>query len=143
MSTLYSGEPLKYDMSGTRLYRIWNGIKGRCRDINNAKYGGRGISFCEEWLSFEVFADWAIKSGYSDELTIERIDNDGDYTPSNCTWLTIKEQANNRRNSRKIYYNGSGMNIAQLSRLTGVKYGRLYQRIFKYGYSVEDAVKKG
>jgi hypothetical protein len=87
-------------MSGTRLYNIWVGLKGRCNNPNDARYdryGGRGISVCEEWnTSFQSFYDWAISNGYSEDLTIDRIDNDGNYEPSNCKWSTNKEQCNNR-----------------------------------------------
>ena len=89
-----------HKMSGTRLYVIWNGLKGRCNNPNDPRYdryGGRGISVCEEWnTSFQAFYDWAISNGYSEDLTIDRIDNDGNYEPTNCKWSTNKEQCNNR-----------------------------------------------
>ena len=93
-------------MSGTRLYSIWSGLKGRCNNPNDPRYdryGGRGISVCEEWnTSFQSFYDWAISNGYSEDLTIDRIDNDGNYEPTNCKWSTSKEQCNNRSSNINI-----------------------------------------
>ena len=87
-------------MSGTRIYETWQDMKRRCYNKQNARYdryGGRGITVCEEWLNdFQSFYDWAINNGYSDDLTIDRIDNDGNYEPANCKWSTNKEQCNNR-----------------------------------------------
>lgn len=119
----------KHGMRQSRLYRTWSHMKERCQNKNcksYKNYGGRGISICDEWKNdFINFYNWAMANGYQDDLTIDRIDVNGNYEPDNCRWITMEEQAKNKRN--KILYNG--YNMENLQNITGLKYGTLYRRI--------------
>lgn len=121
-----------HKMSGKRLYRIWVGMKGRCHNPRNpsyGRYGARGIVVCEEWKnSFEAFQMWAFNNGYSDDKTIERIDNNGPYSPENCRWATNKEQSRNRRSNIKVLYQGKHITLMELSEATGIPYGTIAGR---------------
>lgn len=105
-------------MTETRLYRIWRGMKRRCYTDSATgykQYGGRGIGVCAEWQDFASFRQWSIENGYSDELTIDRIDNDGNYEPDNCRWVTQKEQANNRSNNSLLTAFGECKTLSEWS----------------------------
>ena len=135
----------RHGMSRSRLYNIWIHIKMRTQNPSTTffeDYGGRGISVCEEWAnSFSSFSDWAKSSGYSDDLTIERIDVNGNYCPDNCKWIPIKDQANNRRTTVNITFNGKTMNLTQWADHLGMNRGTLQTR-YKNGWSVEDMLTR-
>ena len=110
-------------MSNTRLYKCYKLMKNRCYNTNDKRYniyGARGISVCDEWLGDKGslnFIKWALSNGYKDNLTLDRIDNDKGYCPSNCRWATRKEQSNNLRCNKKYDYNGQLYTISQLSEI--------------------------
>ena len=113
-------------MSGTRIYRIWQKMKGRCYYKNDKKhyphYGARGIKVCDEWKDdFANFYNWAMENGYTDELTLDRIDVDGNYEPSNCRWATLEEQSYNKRNTLYVNIDNNKYTIKDLSDMTGLK----------------------
>lgn len=122
----------KHGMRGTRLYSIINGIKERCYNPNRKvykDYGGRGIIVCDEWLNdYGAFCDWAIQNGYNDTLTIDRIDNNGNYCPENCRWVTMKKQSNNRRNNKLIEYKGETKTISEWCDIFGIDKKLFYHR---------------
>lgn len=133
----------KHNMYRTRLYKVWEGMKSRCDNPHNDRYknyGGRGIDICDSWRKdFLNFYEWAINNGYKDDLTIDRINVNGNYEPDNCKWSTPKEQANNRTNNHSITYDGKTLTIAQWADLLGINSYILYQRIVKRRWTIERA----
>ena len=128
-----------------RLYGVWLGMKNRTRNSNHKDYkycGAKGITICEEWdKSYESFKAWALNNGYRDDLTIDRIDDNGNYCPENCRWADAYTQANNKSNNHLITYNGKTQNMTQWARELGVSRGLIKDRL-KSGWSVEDALTK-
>lgn len=135
----------KHGLSDDRLYYIHGHMKSRClnkNDKNYKDYGGRGIVICDEWLGengFINFYNWSISNGYSDGLTIDRIEADGNYEPSNCRWVDMITQENNRTNNHLITYNNKTMTMAMWAKELGINYKTLANRICTYGWSVEKA----
>lgn len=114
------------------LYNIWCGMRQRCGNTSSPvyhRYGGRGIFVCDEWHEFENFRDWAFDNGYQPGLTIDRIDNDDGYYPENCRWVGYVEQANNRRSSHYVTYNGATHTVAEWARLLNINYTNLLRHI--------------
>lgn len=126
-----------HGMSNTRLYRIWCDIKNRCYNSkvsNYSSYGGRGIRICDDWMDPIKFFEWANQSGYSDGLTIERIDIDGDYTPSNCKWITLSEQQFNKTTSHIIEINGESKCLREWCMVYDMPYKTVHRRINNLGW---------
>ena len=141
----------KHGLEHTRLYGIWSDMRLRCYDEKNIayhRYGGRGITICDEWKNdVKAFYDWATANGYKDSLTIDRIDNDGNYCPENCRWATVKEQASNRRSNILVTHNGKTQTMKKWANEVGTPYKVVWARMQKLGWSAERAltepVKKG
>ena len=132
-----------HGMSNSKIYRVWRGIINRCENPNHkdyARYGGRGVRVCDEWKTFDGFYKWAQGSGYAEGLQIDRTDNDGDYRPDNCRWITQLENENNRRDTVFIEYNGERISLSNLARKTGINRSTLYDRLFKYGFTLQEAI---
>lgn len=125
----------------SRLYSTWTNIKSRCSDIENMKYGGRGIKMCDEWANdYLAFKEWALRNGYNDSLSIDRIDVNGNYSPENCRWADATLQANNRRNTLYVDFNGEIHTVSEWAKIIGVKYHTLYARIFRLSIPLEEAL---
>lgn len=132
-----------YNGERNRVYTIFKRMKSRCYTTTIKQYcdyGGRGIIICKEWLdSYEKFYDWAMLNGYSKELTIDRINNNGNYEPNNCKWSTRKEQGNNKRNNYLITIKGVTKNCSQWSEISGINRTTIKQRIIK-GWNPDDVL---
>lgn len=135
-----------HHLSNTRLFIIHRAMKRRCYDkrVKQYKnYGARGIKVCDEWLnSLESFAKWSYDNGYNDTLTIDRIDNNGNYEPNNCRWVDQQTQQNNKRNNIKIEHNGKIKTISQWSKELDISYSKLYSRIVKKNMTIENILKE-
>lgn len=115
--------------SRTRLYRIWQHMTSRCSNPKSDSYkyyGKRGITYCNEWKTYESFRDWAMANGYKDNLTIERIDVNGNYEPENCTWIPQTEQAKNTRKAIRITYDGITDTLRGWSKRMGIPKSTLW-----------------
>lgn len=128
----------------TRLYRIYYNIKKRCYNHKDENiynyYGGRGITMCDEWKNdFMTFYNWAMNNGYTNSLTIDRIDNNGKYEPSNCRWITMKQQGRNKRNNKVYTIKGKTRCLSEWCEILGLKYQCVWKRLNR-GWSIEKAL---
>lgn len=134
----------KHGMKGTRLYRIWQGMRQRTKNPNNheySDYGGRGIELYKDWEKFENFCKWAKENGYAENLTIDRKDNEKGYSPDNCRWVTAKANNRNKRNNHCLAYKGETKTIAEWAEITGLSKAMIRYRITKMGWSAERALE--
>lgn len=126
-----------------RIYKIFLKMKQRCYNEHSTyykNYGGRGIKICDEWLKdFKTFYDWGMNNGYNDNLTIDRIDVNGNYEPSNCRWASRKIQSNNKRNNHWVEYKGKKYTLSEISKIIGIKQSTIRRRL-KTGWSVKKAL---
>lgn len=136
---------IKHDKCNTRLYNIWGCMKQRCYNKNQPQYknyGGRGIAVCDKWRDdFMVFYDWAMTNGYKSNLTIDRIDNNKGYEPSNCRWVTRKQQNRNTRQNRNITINGETHCLKDWCKILGLKRSTVSNRINQYNWSIKQALE--
>ena len=134
----------KHGKRHTRLYYIWTDMKQRCYNINLPAYrwyGGRGVVVYSEWKDdFMNFYDWSMANGYSDNLTIDRIDVDGNYSPDNCRWADWKQQNRNKRSNTIITINGETHCLKEWCEILGLRIGTVCQRLY-YGWSMEKALE--
>ena len=121
---------------------------GRCHNPqhpNRKMYGDRGIVVCPEWHTFVPFYGWALANGYKSGLTLDRIDNNGNYTPENCRWVTPKINANNRSNNRRITFNGCTKTVQEWADAVGITNQAMADRLSSPHWDLGDAltIKKG
>lgn len=145
MGLFKHGEAPKSNYNGTRLYGIWNGMKVRCYNPNRKDYryyGGKGIKVCDEWSeSYKTFKNWALTHGYSEELTIDRIDSDLNYSPENCRWVDRIEQSRNLKRTRLFTYKGETKTASEWSKIYGISSRAIRHRIDS-GWSIEQALNE-
>lgn len=126
-----------HGMSGTRIYRIWKGIKSRCLNSNTPNYnnyGGRGITVFSKWINdFQAFFDYVSKLPHfgKEGYTLDRINNDGNYEPENVRWATKKEQARNTRQNRIVEYQDKKMTLIEAAEKSGINYVTLKGRVYR------------
>ena len=127
----------------TRLYRIYNNMKTRCyndKTPSYLNYGNRGVKICDSWLKdYNIFYKWSIENGYREGLTIDRINVDGNYEPSNCRWVTVKEQSNNTRKNHKVTLNNETKSLMEWCEMLNINYRTVRDRL-KRNWSYEKAL---
>ena len=141
---VYESKNTKHGLKHTRLYRIWSGIKHRCYCKTSPyfyRYGGRGIVMCDEWRTdFMSFYNWALSNGYSEDLSIDRIDVNGNYCPDNCRWATAKEQSDNKRCNILVTLENETLDLQQWCDRIGIKRSTVNTRVKMCGWSYERAL---
>ena len=134
----------KHGLSDTRLFWCWRHMINRCENPKTkaySDYGGRGIKVCDEWHDSTLFIKWALENGYQDNLTIDRINVNGNYEPSNCRWVDMKVQSRNKRNNINITYEGETHCLSEWCEIKGIPYDRTQRRYYK-GYPLDKVFEK-
>lgn len=132
----------KHGLYGTPLYKKWMAMKRRClnpKDISYKNYGGRGIAICEKWLSFEGFNE-DMSSSFTPGMSLERIDNNGNYEKNNCKWIPLDEQAKNKRSVVLYEHGGKRMSVGEWEKVLGVKRGTIRARV-RNGWPISEAIR--
>lgn len=135
----------KYVITNKRIFNIWSGMMDRCKSPNrrDAKnYFLKGIRVCDEWQVYDSFEVWALANGYEDNLTIDRIDGNGNYSPENCRWISIQEQQKNKETTTFYSCNGETMCLTDWAKKTGINRMTLWNRIHDEGMTMEEAINK-
>lgn len=133
----------KHGMTGTKLHEVWKEMKRRVKGkyYGTMVYKKKGIKVCDEWQDAKPFLDWSIQNGYKEGLQLDRIDNDGDYSPENCRWVTPKENARNRATTIFYNFNGEMLTLGEISKITGIKEQTMRTRIQR-GWDFKKATTK-
>lgn len=137
------GESAGENRHESRLHRIWCGMKTRCNNPQNegyVSYGERGIFVCDEWNIYTDFKKWALGNGYTETLSIDRIDNNGNYEPNNCKWTTSREQSRNKRNNHTICIDGSTMCVMDWCNALGIIKSNAYCSAKKKGITIDEYI---
>lgn len=116
----------------TRLYNIWKCMRQRCLNPNNPSYpnyGGKGVKICPEWSEYLAFKKWALSNGYADDLSIDRIDVNGNYGPDNCRWVDNKTQMNNTTRNRYLFFHGKLLTMSEIAAALNVSYSTIQHRV--------------
>ena len=134
----------KHGLRKHKLFSVWSNMLDRCNSATHKAYkdyGARGITVCKEWKEdFMTFFMWAMKEGYRNGLSLDRIDNNKGYNPMNCRWVTMKEQSNNRRSNHLLTFNGKTQTMQQWADEVGINYWTLRDRLARCHWSIEKAL---
>jgi len=133
----------KHGLYGHPFYHVWVAMNGRCSNENNEsyhRYGGRGITVCDEWQSPETFISWLEANGYKKGLQLDRRDNDGPYSPENCRVVTPQQNSRNRRDNQRYMVHGESLMACEIEEKYGIKYATFRARVDRYGQTPEQAL---
>ncbi|OPY84201.1 MAG: hypothetical protein A4E65_00339 [Syntrophorhabdus sp. PtaU1.Bin153] len=133
----------KHGFYGHPVYKAFYRMKDRCSNPHNksfSRYGGRGITVCSEWSDVATFAAWALASGWKQGLTLDRVDPNGNYEPSNCRWISLEAQQRNRTNTKKVIWEGNEVALTVLCEQKGIDYKKVHNRMTKLGWSLGRAL---